>query len=239
MMTLNAFKLQLGVESLQFMKSGTTGQQFVNVGTEKVCLSRKADLEKPLFVIQNDGTKVPQLKGTWWITNGAEFHFPSKVDYKAQMLDLPAATLIEVFQELYKFEYGSKKLDDTINSVRDDVGFKNALHSFVANRKLVNAKTILNMMNTKGYFIFSKAETLCVGAMEAVMIWYKSFIEMANSITNLLPPNSDKIEEIGRMLVHLIAEVVFACGQLKTGIGKSFFDKYYTLIWTTYISDFK
>lgn len=70
-MTLNAFKKQLGVETLQFMKSERTGQQFLTVGNEKVFISKKADKSKPLFVIQNDGTKVPELKGTWWITNGA------------------------------------------------------------------------------------------------------------------------------------------------------------------------
>ena len=70
-MTLNAFKKQLGVETLQFMKSDRTGQQFLTVGNEKVFISKKADKSKPLFVICNDGTKVPELKGTWWITNGA------------------------------------------------------------------------------------------------------------------------------------------------------------------------
>lgn len=70
-MTLNAFKKQLGVESLQFMKSERTGQQFLTVGTEKVFISKKADKSKPLFVICNDGKQIPELKGTWWITNGA------------------------------------------------------------------------------------------------------------------------------------------------------------------------
>lgn len=71
MMTLNSFKKQLGVDNLQFLKSERTGQQFTTVGNDKIFISKKADKSKPLFVIQNDGLKVPELKGTWWITNGA------------------------------------------------------------------------------------------------------------------------------------------------------------------------
>jgi hypothetical protein len=237
-MTLNSFKKQLGVEKLEFMKSERTGQQFVTVGTEKVFISKKADLKKPLFVICNDGKMVPELKGTWWITNDGTISFPSRVDYRAQMLDLPAATLVEAFQRLYKFEYGHKKLSDTISSVRDDATIKSALRSIVVNRKLIDANTILSIMNTKRYFIFSKAETLCVGAMEAVMKWYESFLEIANSVKYLDPQNSETVEKIDRMLTHFIVDVVFACGKLKTGIGRNFFDKYYVLITSIYFSDF-
>ncbi len=71
MLTLNAFKKQLGVEKLEFMKSERTGQQFLTVGTQKIFISKKADLKKPLFVICNDGIMIPELKGTWWIANSA------------------------------------------------------------------------------------------------------------------------------------------------------------------------
>jgi hypothetical protein len=71
MMTLNSFKKVLGVENFQMLKSERTGQQFATVGNYKIFLSKKADKSKPLFVIENDGTKVPELKGTFWITNGA------------------------------------------------------------------------------------------------------------------------------------------------------------------------
>jgi hypothetical protein len=221
------------------MKSERTGRQFLNVGTEKVFTSNNADMNKQLFVFCNDGKKVPVLKGTWWITNDGTISLPSRVDDKSQMLNLPTTTLVEAFQRFYRFEYGHKKLSDTISSGRDDATIKSALRSIVVNRKLVDANTILSIMNTKRYFIFSKAETLCVGAMEAVMIWYESFLEIAKSVKDLGLQNSEPLEKIDRMLTQLIVDVVFTCGKLNTGIGRNFFDKYYELIASIYFSDFE
>jgi hypothetical protein len=71
MMTLNAFKKVMGVENLQFMKSDRTGQQFMTIGNDKIFVSKKLDKTKAIFVIKNDGVQVPELKGTYWLCNGA------------------------------------------------------------------------------------------------------------------------------------------------------------------------
>jgi hypothetical protein len=239
MMTLNSFKKQLGVEKLKFMKSEKTGQQYLTVGTEKVFLSKKADLEKELFVIVNDGSKVVALKGTWWITNGADLQFPSRVDYKAQMLGLPSSTLVEVFNDLYKLEYGQTKLNDIIKSVSSDVRMKGTLQSMMAQRIDVNAGAILKLLNTKTTFVFSKSETLCVGAMEVVMVWHKLYLDKIKFVTALAYENTELLEGLDKIPRQLIVDVVLACNNLKSGIGRNFFDKYYDLIWATYVSDFR
>lgn len=69
MLSLNAFKAQVGVQKLEFLKSKRTGQQFCEIGGEKIFISKKANLKEPLFVICNDGKVVADLKGTWWICN--------------------------------------------------------------------------------------------------------------------------------------------------------------------------
>jgi hypothetical protein len=71
MMTLNAFKKVMGVENLQFMKSDRTDQQFMTIGDDKIFVSKKLDKTKAIFVVKNDGVKVPELKGTYWLCNGA------------------------------------------------------------------------------------------------------------------------------------------------------------------------
>lgn len=73
MVTLTSFKnMHNNGAPIQLMKSERTGQQFATTAdNSKVFLSKKADTTKALFVIENDGSLKPELKGTYWITNGA------------------------------------------------------------------------------------------------------------------------------------------------------------------------
>lgn len=50
MQTLAQFKKELGVETIEFMKSNKTGTQFTTVRAKNIIISRKADVSKPLYV---------------------------------------------------------------------------------------------------------------------------------------------------------------------------------------------
>ena len=72
MTTLQQFKSQTGITSIQFMKSNNPDKkvQFATLPNgSNIYLSSRADVTKPLFVIVNDGTQKPELKGTLWVVN--------------------------------------------------------------------------------------------------------------------------------------------------------------------------
>lgn len=50
MITLSAFKQELGVEKLEFLKG--KGRAFTNVGRKCIVIGKTTDLKKPLYVIE-------------------------------------------------------------------------------------------------------------------------------------------------------------------------------------------
>lgn len=69
MLTKNQFLDLCGIEELQLFKG--KGREFATTPIGKVFAAEKIDWKQPVFVIENDGTKNPNLKGTFWFVNAA------------------------------------------------------------------------------------------------------------------------------------------------------------------------
>ena len=54
MKTIAQFKADLGVETINFMKSAKTGREFTTIGDKNIILSSKVDKSKPLFAFYNE-----------------------------------------------------------------------------------------------------------------------------------------------------------------------------------------
>lgn len=66
-MTIQDFKALCGLTKIQLFKG--KGREFGNTPIGKVFAAKEIDWSKPVFVIENDGSKKPELKGTFWFVN--------------------------------------------------------------------------------------------------------------------------------------------------------------------------
>lgn len=92
MTSLEQFKAENGLKTIQFLRSKNkpNGIQFCDLpGIGKIFLSPKTDTNKPLFVIVNDGSINPALKGTLWVvneTNDTSTNHKNSFDNKHKMV---------------------------------------------------------------------------------------------------------------------------------------------------------
>lgn len=71
MLSLQQFKSDNGIESIQLLRGGKkpNGCQFAETKAGRIFMSPKTVLTSPLFVMVNDGSVKAGLKGTLWIVN--------------------------------------------------------------------------------------------------------------------------------------------------------------------------
>jgi len=67
MLTKNQFLELCGIEELQLMRGKK--REFAVTPIGKVFTAENLDWNKPVFVVENDGVKRPDLKGTFWFVN--------------------------------------------------------------------------------------------------------------------------------------------------------------------------
>jgi hypothetical protein len=67
MLSIAQFKAMCGVTKIQLFKG--KGREFGQTPIGKVFAAQGLDWNKEVFVIENDGSTKPALKGTFWFVN--------------------------------------------------------------------------------------------------------------------------------------------------------------------------
>lgn len=137
------------------------------------------------------------------------------------MLKFTAEALIDLFFERYSHEYGEKKAEIIIQRIKSSEKVINYIKELINRNLILSPKQLAILMNSIGYFLFSKGETLCLGGLAVIYRW--------KELTN---PFGEKYayEEPDKELVMLCADFIIFCGKTKTNITNNFFSRFYSEI---------
>ncbi|MFA6057875.1 MAG: hypothetical protein WC756_06740 [Taibaiella sp.] len=120
----------------------------------------------------------------------------------------------ELYMYLYQHEYGNKKLVEIAQKVSSNVKVDQYIQRLFLQQRLAGTYDFLLLMNEVPYFIFSKAETVCCGALMAFDRWC-SYAEQYTEKS---------------ALQNIIISIIFKADSQKLHFKQTFFDKFYKLI---------
>jgi len=139
---------------------------------------------------------------------------------KEIMLMFTPEALSTQFMELYQYEYGEKKIIEIIHSVENNEKIQQYLNNILNNDFKPTAKELEILMNTVSYFMFSKEETLCLGALATFVLWRNRWM-IKNDIWDVLEQ-----EEIDNTLINICVELIDNCKVNKYNKLNNFFIRF-------------
>lgn len=131
---------------------------------------------------------------------------------------LRAAQLSAAFIELYAAEYGMKKAEVIYNKVRFSSKMAKYIDHLKTQKLDPGVDGFLAILNSIPYFIFSKGETLCMGALIAINKWLE--------VVEYTPfmPSEERLHQIVRATILKTEATKMHIS------GSNFFDKYFALL---------
>ena len=124
------------------------------------------------------------------------------------------------FMEQYQFEYGQKKVIEIIRKIEDSEKVNEYLDNILSDNIKPSAKGLEILMNTISYFMFSKEETLCLGALATFILWRNKFM-IQKDIYDALDQ-----QEIDLQLTPICVELVNNCSKNKYNKLDNFFMRF-------------
>jgi hypothetical protein len=139
---------------------------------------------------------------------------------KEIMLMFTPEALSTQFMELYQYEYGEKKIIEIIHNVENNEKIQQYLNNILNNDFKPTAKELEILMNTVSYFMFSKEETLCLGALATFVLWRNRWM-IKNNIWDVLEQ-----EEIDNKLIEICVQLIDNCKVNKYNKLNNFFIRF-------------
>lgn len=139
---------------------------------------------------------------------------------KEIMLMFTPEALSTQFMELYQYEYGEKKIIEIIHNVENNEKIQQYLNNILNNDLKPTAKELEILMNTVSYFMFSKEETLCLGALATFVLWRNRWM-IKNNIWDVLEQ-----EEIDNTLIEICVQLIDNCKVNKYNKLNNFFIRF-------------
>ena len=139
---------------------------------------------------------------------------------KEIMLMFTPEALSTQFMELYQYEYGEKKIIEIIHNVENNEKIQQYLNNILNNDLKPTAKELEILMNTVSYFMFSKEETLCLGALATLVLWRNRWM-IKNNIWDVLDQ-----EEIDNSLIEICVQLIDNCKVNKYNKLNNFFIRF-------------
>ena len=133
--------------------------------------------------------------------------------HKADFNFFSIEDLFLAYSGLYADEHGMKKVKEIEAKVEDSRNMHNLVFNTIHGRDIPPVDDFLAILNTVPYFIFSKAETACLGAL----------IAMRGCIYGINPNLAD--ERSGKWH-EMTVDTIYKCHGQKVS-SNSFFDNYY------------
>ena len=133
------------------------------------------------------------------------------------MLEFTPEALAGEFAELYKFEYGEKKVIEIIRKVENSEKVQQYLNNILSQGIKPSAKGLEALMNTISYFMFSKEETLCLGGLSCFILWRNQWM-ILNEVRDVIGQ-----ESIDEQLVPICVDLINNCSTNKYNKADNFF----------------
>lgn len=139
---------------------------------------------------------------------------------KEIMLMFNPEALSTQFMELYQYEYGEKKIIEIIHNVENNKKIQQYLNNNLNNDLKPTAKELEILMNTVSYFMFSKEETICLGALATFVLWRNRWM-IKNEIWDVLEQ-----EKIDNTLIDICVQIIDNCKVNKYNKYNNFFIRF-------------
>jgi hypothetical protein len=132
--------------------------------------------------------------------------------------------LCDQYFEQYKFENGEKQLLEIINKIESSPKVNDYISNCLNSRIFPSPKGLEVLMNTITYFMFSKEETLCLGALATFYLWKTNYIQSLG-IDDVLEQ-----ESVEKPLAEICAELIYNCSINKYNKSDNFFLRFFKRI---------
>ncbi len=130
------------------------------------------------------------------------------------MLKFGPQMLFEEYAQQYIIENGKAKFEKVASIVKSSDRIKQYVDYLVNNSSIPDANSLQHLMNSHSYFMWSKEETICLGALGVILIW-------SGTTYNGFSQEKDELES------EVIAKLIDHCSRLKYNQFNSFFQRYY------------
>lgn len=130
------------------------------------------------------------------------------------MLKFGPQKLFEEFAQQYIIEYGNEKFEKIASIVKSSDKINQYISTLIINNSYPQANDLQYVMNNHSYFMWSKEETLCLGALGVILIWSGTIYDGFNL-------EQDKIETMS------MAKLIDSCSRLKYNQFNNFFDRFF------------
>jgi hypothetical protein len=130
------------------------------------------------------------------------------------MLKFGPQKLFEEFAQQYIIEYGNAKFEKIASIVRSSPNIDIYINNVISNNSYPKADDLQYVMNTHSYFMWSKEESLCLGALGVILRWSGTIYDGYD-------------EEKERIEIMAMAKLIDNCSRLKYNKINNFFDRFY------------
>lgn len=135
------------------------------------------------------------------------------------MLKFEPGRLNDIFCEEFIKEYGENKLKEIVYKIEDSEKVNYYLNQILNENIKPSPQGLGTLLNSITYFIFSKAETLCMGGLAIMTLWKaKAIDDQYNDIFT-----KDEIVEI-------CADYIILCSKLKMFKSNNTFQHFFNRI---------
>ena len=142
------------------------------------------------------------------------------------MLKFEVDDLISSYVKQYIFEYGMEKMETIVKKIDESEKVNAFIDQLIAVKKIPDSNTILSFLNTIGYFIFSKSETLCLGAIKLEIKWTNTVFDTATESLSM-SKKMDFAIKYEKWRTKLVVDIIIKCSASKLTTGRNFFDRYF------------
>ena len=121
--------------------------------------------------------------------------------------------IFEEFAQQYIIEYGNNKFEKIATIVKTSEKIDEYINTVILNSSYPKTDDLQYIMNTISYFMWSKEETLCLGALGIILRWSgKTY--------------SGYSREQEELEIQIMAKLIDKCSRLKYNQFDSFFQRY-------------
>lgn len=135
---------------------------------------------------------------------------------------IPHEDVIDIIGTQYIFEYGESKAKDSLKKMVESPKVSEMFGRIYVQKKMPNPDELLHFVNGLSFFIFSRAETVCLAAISFAG---EGFKEMPGT------SNEDKVD--------YIMHIVYKCERTKFNKNDTFYTRIYSRLLNEYNSNHK
>ena len=126
--------------------------------------------------------------------------------------------LVEVFAESYIYFHGEKKVKEIFQKIESSPKVLQYIQQLIIRNEKPSAEYISHMLNSIGYFMFYKGETLCLGGLALITLWQHH--------SNSYIVNYGEDQDITDTCI----DYILRCNKLKIHTGENCFSKFFNEI---------